>query len=100
VASTGLKGATVAVSGNDITISHPDFGSASFTVESGMINATTVGSIRSDMMEAIKKIHDAATTGEKIDGSGKPNGNKLLYPEWKKQNPNGTQKEYLSYFNS
>ena len=72
MASTGLKGATVAVSGNDITISHPDFGSASFTVESGMINASTVKSIRSDMMEAIKKMHDAATTGEKIGGTDDP----------------------------
>ena len=93
VASTGLKGATVAVSDDEITISHPDFGSASFTVESGSINASAVGSIRSDMMEAIKKIHDAATTGEKIGGGG----GKLSWADWKSQNPNGTFPQYNQY---
>ena len=72
IASTGLKGAKVAVSGDEITISHPDFGSASFTVDTGRIRGQTVDSISSDMMEAIKKIYDAATTGVEIGGGGAP----------------------------
>jgi hypothetical protein len=76
IASTGLKGAKVAVSGDEITISHPDFGSASFTVDTGKIRGQTVNSISSDMMEAIKKIYDAATTGVKIGEGGASQFNK------------------------
>jgi hypothetical protein len=79
--------------GNNITIKVDGLGEISVAVGRKDTDKARVKKILSDVYTRVSK-------GEMIDGSGKPDGNKLLYPEWKKQNPNGTQKEYLSYFNS
>jgi hypothetical protein len=89
----GISDYDVSREGNNITIKVDGLGEISVAVGRKDTDKAKVKKILSDVYTRVSK-------GEMIDGSGKPDGNKLLYPEWKKQNPNGTQKEYLSYFNS
>lgn len=89
----GISDYDVSREGNNITIKVDGLGEISVAVGRKDTDKARVKKILSDVYTRVSK-------GEMIDGSGKPDGNKLLYPEWKKQNPNGTQKEYLSYFNS
>jgi hypothetical protein len=91
--AAGISDYTVSRTDSNIKIKVDGLGEISVAVGRKDTDKAKVKKILIDVYTRVSK-------GEKIDGSGKPDGNKLLYPEWKKQNPNGTQKEYLSYFNS
>lgn len=90
--ASGMTGYDVSRSGNTITVNVDGLGSASVSVNQEVDGRSRVKKFMAD-------IYDKVSKGEKI-GEVAPAGSKLLYPEWKKQNPKGTQKEYLSYFNS
>jgi accessory colonization factor AcfC len=51
------------------------------------------------MREAVLREIQRANTGKSQFASGDDKDTKLTYPDWKKQNPNGTSTEYKTYFN-
>jgi hypothetical protein len=99
-AAMGFEDYTISEDGDNILISVEGYDIPAFDTKKN--ENRDHSKRRGEFKRHLSDIYTALTTGKKVGGSGggKPAGNKLLYPDWKKQNPNGTQDEYLRYFNS
>ena len=93
-----FKDYNITRNGDVLTISIPEYGSLDFNMNKSA-HGDEHDNRRGSFKKYMENIYTALTTGKKIGGSGKPDGAKLSFADWKSQNPNGTFADYNKYKN-